>query len=143
MARIETAGIGEDTEVRFVDPIFAMIEGTARNGRLNGTAAAEVLDAGGGRLDVLRGGAGADVFVFSDTHGMRDGMRVLDFDANEDALFLGDAQVAFVRAIGPLVRLRLEDDRDAITLRGMDDPGDVRLLTQAEFDALALMDAIA
>jgi Ca2+-binding RTX toxin-like protein len=139
MARPSFAAMPGGTEIRFADPVFRGIEGDGGIDRLRGTAAEEVIASGGGRIDVLSGGENADVFVFSDAEGARDRMRVLDFDADEDALFLDGASIAQVRAVGTMLRLELEQDRDSVTLRGVADLAELRILDAAEFDALTIL----
>lgn len=102
-----------------------LLTGTAGNDRLNGTAAAEIVDAAGGRLDVVSGGGGADVFVFTDQDGRRDSLRVLDYAAGEDSIDLNGAAVLSVRTVGGNLVLTLGGDRDILTLAGMADIADV------------------
>ena len=139
MARLAVDAVEGGTAITVETPVFGILAGDGRIGRLNGSDAAEIVDAGGGRLDVVRGGGGEDVFVFTDTAGARDGLRVLDFDPHEDALFLRGAAVAAARAFGDTLAIRLDGaDGDAVHLHGVADIADVRILAAAEFDALAL-----
>ncbi len=100
------------------DPI--VITGDGGNDRLNGTDAGEILVSGGGRLDVLTGGGGADVFEFTDGIGDRNTVHILDFDrADGDLVDLAGAVLANVRELGENTLLQLENDGDSILLRGV------------------------
>ncbi len=104
-----------------VDDRPLLLAGTAGNDRLNGTDADEVIDGRGGRLDVLFGGGGSDRFVFTNTAGARDGLRILDFDVDVDVLDLAGAAVLSSSSAGRTLRIQLDQDRDAIFLVGVDD----------------------
>ena len=112
-----------------------VVTGTPGVDRLLGTDAPEIIDARGGRFDLVRGGGGADVFRFTDTEGRRDALFVADFDADEDALALAGAEIADARALGGNLLLRLVEDRDVILLRGVDDLAEVNFVD----DPLALV----
>lgn len=98
-----------------------LLSGTTGNDRLNGTDADEIIDAAGGRLDVVFGGGGADRFVFTSLEDSRDSLRILDFDVEQDVLDLAGASVTGVRTFGDNIRLTLDEDRDSITLSGVTD----------------------
>ncbi len=75
---------------------------------------------GGGRLDVLRGAGGADVFEFTDQIGARNTVHILDFDAVEgDLIDLGGAEISNVRELGVNTLLQLGNDGDSILIRGV------------------------
>ncbi|WP_308916172.1 ExeM/NucH family extracellular endonuclease [Jannaschia sp. LMIT008] len=99
-----------------------VLAGDAGFDRLNGTDADEIIDGGGGRIDVVFGGGGADTFVFTDIDGSRDGLRIMDFDTAEDVLDLGGATIASARALGSSLRIALDgEDGDSVTLLGVTD----------------------
>ncbi|WP_374764328.1 hypothetical protein [Yunchengibacter salinarum] len=83
------AGAGADTLAggAGADTLF----GGSGVDRLAGGAGVDALFGGGGD-DTLTGGAGADQFFFGGDHG-RD--RVTDFNADQDTLFLANAEAAF------------------------------------------------
>ncbi|WP_299673923.1 ExeM/NucH family extracellular endonuclease [uncultured Roseobacter sp.] len=112
-----------------------LIAGTSGNDRLNGTDAAEQIVSGGGRIDVVTGGGGADTFVFTDLEGARDGLRILDFEAGVDTLDLDGAIIAATRTLGrDNLLLQLEEDRDSIFLRGIDDLDDITIINEGIFE---------
>ncbi|MGZ2259058.1 ExeM/NucH family extracellular endonuclease [Roseobacter sp. A03A-229] len=112
-----------------------VIAGTDKNDRLNGTDAAEKIVSGGGRLDVVTGGGEADTFVFTDLEGQRDSLRILDFEAGVDTLDLDGAVIASARTLGrDNLLLQLDEDRDSIFLRGIDDLDDITIINEGVFD---------
>lgn len=97
-----------------------IISGSNGNDNLRGTDADEVVVSGGGRLDVLRGGGGADLFDFTDEIGSRNTLHILDFDASEgDMIDLDDTAVTSARELGVNTLLQLENDGDSILVRGV------------------------
>ena len=113
--------------LRLEDDRPLLILGTDGNDRLNGTAADEIVDAGGGRLDVVMGGGGSDRFVFTDTADRRDSLRILDFDVEDDVLDLAGATVTEVRVFGGNISLTLDDNRDNVILAGVTDFGQIAI----------------
>lgn len=123
-AVFEVVQNGANSELSYtLAPI--VIEGTSSNNRLRGTDADEVLISGGGRVDYMMGGAGRDIFVFTDLDGRSDSLRIADFNTDEDMLDLNGAQIEGVRQLGSTLRLTLSEDRDTIILRGVSDLGEV------------------
>jgi hypothetical protein len=118
----------DDVAIVAAEAAPAEIVGTDGSDRLAGTDGDDVIRPLGGRLDVIRGGEGADIFDFSDStaNGLRETRIVADFEAGETVL-LGDASVAEARAIGDDLLLILDGDGDVIRLAGVTDPGDVIL----------------
>lgn len=112
-----------------------LIAGTSGNDRLAGTDAAERIVSGGGRLDVVSGGGDADTFVFTDTDGQRDSLRVQDFEAGIDTLDLDGAVIAATRTIGrDNLLITLDEDRDTILLRGISDIEEIDIINNGVFD---------
>ena len=109
-----------------------MLVGSHGNDRLNGTEADEIIIGNGGRLDVVRGGAGADTFVFVDQDSLREQLRILDFDVAEDMLALNGAEVLSTRVLGSNLLINLDGGNDSIFLHGVTDFNDV-MLTQDTF----------
>jgi cysteinyl-tRNA synthetase len=83
------------------DATGGLVAGVARGGRgndvltgglsgdrLSGGRGDDVLDGGGASRDVLKGGKGADTFVFAAFHGVD---RIKDFDVGEDRIRLDNA----------------------------------------------------
>jgi Ca2+-binding RTX toxin-like protein len=104
-----------------------MLVGSHGNDRLNGTEADEIIIGNGGRLDVVRGGAGADTFVFVDQDSLREQLRILDFDVAEDMLALNGAEVLSTRVLGSNLLINLDGGNDSIFLHGVTDFNDVML----------------
>jgi hypothetical protein len=89
--------------------------------RLTGTSADETLLGGETRLALLTGGDGADFFVFNDVSGMRQTLRITDYDAAEgDRIDLGGTSFTSIRQIGANVIINLEEAGDRIFLYGTD-----------------------
>jgi len=104
-----------------------LILGTARSDRLRGTEGRDIIVAGGGRNDVVRGLGDEDVFVFTDREGRFDRLRIRDYEAGEDLIDLGGAEIASDRNKGCSLQIKLEgEDGDVILLRGVDDIADVQ-----------------
>jgi predicted extracellular nuclease len=106
-------------------PELNLIVGTTRNDRLLGTEAADLIVSNGGRLDLIRGGDGRDVFDFATfaQNGRSDFARILDFEAGETLLGVAQDDVLASRTLGNALLLRLEDDR--IMLSGVTSLDDV------------------
>ena len=105
-----------------------LLSGTEGNDRIDGTDANEIIVSGGGAMDLVSGGTGADCFVFTDLSGSRDSLRVLDFDTAEDTLDIGAAAIASVRVLGPNLQINLAEDRDSIFLYGVTDIDAVHII---------------
>lgn len=104
------------------EPVLTLLQGTAGNDRLTGTAADELIRGGDGD-DRLTGRAGADTFVFgADARdGNRDRDVITDFNAAEDTILLeaGIQVRSFHEHNGNLV-VHLTGDRDIITIQNAD-----------------------
>ena len=104
-----------------------VIAGTPGDGdRLQGTDAAEIVDAGGGVLDLVRGGGGADVFRFTDIEGERDRLKIRDYAPGEDVIDIsaagGPDAIVGARAFDGFLLIRFgAPDRDAINVEGVSD----------------------
>lgn len=107
--------------VDLAQPFQFEIHGTSGNDVLVGTGADELIHAGAGRLDVLSGGGGADVFVYGaeTANGMRETTRITDYHAGEDRIDLGGAEIVKVQASAASVLLWVGEDRDQILLSGV------------------------
>ncbi|WP_066013000.1 S-layer family protein [Thioclava sp. SK-1] len=71
------------------------LNGTTGMDVLTGADDDEIINGMGGPIDILTGGGGADVFVFSQIDGARDMLRIMDYDAAEgDMLDLNGTSVA-------------------------------------------------
>ncbi|WP_299655630.1 ExeM/NucH family extracellular endonuclease [uncultured Jannaschia sp.] len=106
------------------DAAPVLVLGTAGNDNLRGTETDERLVSGGGRLDVLRGAGGADIFEFTSEAGARNSVQIRDFDASEgDLIDLGGATLAGARELGANVLLQLAEDGDSILVLGTDFAG--------------------
>ncbi len=103
------------------EPDFNLVEGTAGNDRLIGTAAADLIVGLGGAYDRLTGGAGGDIFRFSESsNGLRDRDVVTDFTVGEDLLDLDGAEVLMARTlIGGLLLTLDGGDGDSVYLLGV------------------------
>ena len=104
-----------------------VIAGSPADGdRLRGTDAAEIVDAGGGVLDLVRGGGGADVFRFTDIEGERDRLKIRDYAPGEDVIDISAAggvdAIVGARAFDDFLLIRFgAPDRDAINVEGVTD----------------------
>ena len=111
------------------------ILGTPGSDRLAGTAADEALVPLGGPYDVLRGGGGADDFVFGPElgNGRRERDVILDYDAAEGdriVLPLG-AEVVETSELADGLALTLGGDRDLVYVRGEGlDPGSLIIVNE-------------
>ena len=110
-------------------PDRVRIDGTDDRDRLYGTDADELFVSLGGRTDYMRGGGGADVFVFGEetANGVVEVDYVLDFDA-DDRLDLGGRGIADQAERGGSTYLTLDGDGDRIVLRGVVDFDDALLV---------------
>ena len=118
-ARDALLGRGGDGPVG--EGLVATITGTGGEDSLLGTDGRDVIDARGGRYDQMRGGEGADVFLFGAEarDGARDRDVVWDFEAGAASLRLTEgAAVRGVEQRGEDVYIRLEGDGDAVFIRG-------------------------
>lgn len=97
-----------------------LVLGTAGNDRLVGSDADEVILPLAGRMDVMSGGGGADVFKFGPelANGVRETRYVTDFEPGIDRIDLGGATVHAHQLYGDRVVLHVGADRDVITVSG-------------------------
>ncbi|MEM1343916.1 MAG: Ig-like domain-containing protein, partial [Pseudomonadota bacterium] len=125
---IEIAGVGQQ------DPGLPVLAGTPGNDALIGTDTAERIETRGGRLDLVEGGGGDDVFAFTNLPGTRDVVQILDFETGTgpgdgDALDLGTSSVAQSLTLGGSTYLVLDgSDGDLIVVLGVGDPGEIDIL---------------
>jgi Ca2+-binding RTX toxin-like protein len=115
LLHLATAGLRDGGLSHFTYLPRPLLDGTAGNDRLTGTAQADLLQDGAG-TDTLTGGAGADIFVFA-SDGQTD--TVTDFDPSEDRLDLSGW--AFFRRPAQLLVESREDGAE-ITFEGPGDP---------------------
>ena len=104
----------------------AIVAGTTGSDRLQGTDAAEVIDGGGGVLDLVRGGGGEDVFRFTEVEGERDRLKIRDYAPGEDAIDISAAggvdAIVSARAFDGFLLIRFgAPDQDAINVEGVTD----------------------
>ncbi|MEM0921520.1 MAG: serine hydrolase [Pseudomonadota bacterium] len=97
--------------------------------RLKAGAGADVLIGGAGD-DRMVGGAGADVFVFGDStgNGVVETDRIRDFNAAEDALFLGGVEIADIQERQNHVLVTFEGEGDLLIVQGVSDAEAITLL---------------
>ena len=83
----------------------------------------DIIFGGAGLLDTLRGGPGADVFVFRDElrNGVHEEEIIQDFDPLEDAIDLGGYRIASHEEMADSLLLTVGPDGDEILLRGVTD----------------------
>ncbi|PZX15822.1 putative extracellular nuclease [Palleronia aestuarii] len=108
-----------------------LLLGGAGNDAIYGGAGDDILVAGPGRLDTLFGGSGADTFAFSEeiaTDGARDRSIIWDFDAVEDRIDLGGAEIDAIRGAGPIKQIDLEGGGDTITVMGVWDADEIQFV---------------
>jgi len=94
--------------------------GSEGSDRLVGTNAPDLIRSLGGRQDIVTGGAGLDVFDFSDStaNAARETRTITDYEAGEQ-IDIGLASVLNFREIGERVLVYLDGDRDVIVLNGV------------------------
>lgn len=98
------------------------IVGTDGRDNLVGTDAADVIRSFAGSYDKMKGGADADQFIFGAeaNNGVRERDVILDYEVGVDAIVLEDgASVDFIRESRGQAIVYLENDRDAIYVRGV------------------------
>lgn len=114
-------------EIRFsngsldVESFSFSIMGTDESDLLEGTGADDILRSGAGSYDKISGGAGADSFVFGaeTQNGVRERDVIVDYEVGVDEILLeSGASIASMRDTRGQVVIFLEDDRDAIYVRG-------------------------
>jgi hypothetical protein len=102
-------------------PVLNEVTGTTGSDRLVGTDEADHMDALGGRMDILTGLGGADVFDFtsSSANGAREVRRITDY-SDEDSIVLGnDVGVLMTREVGSNTYIYLDGDRDILILENV------------------------
>jgi Ca2+-binding RTX toxin-like protein len=94
----------------------------------------DILAGGAGELDTLRGGPGADTFVFRDEldNGVREKDVIQDFNPLEDAIDLGGYRIGSHVETADSLLLTVGPDGDEILLRGVTDIDSVVLLDGPE-----------
>lgn len=116
------AEIVEDDVVLTLEELN-LVEGTDGRDSLRGTDSADAIRSLGGSYDRLFGGDGADQFIFGaeTSNGSRERDVIMDYEVGIDAIVLEDgASVDQIRESRGQVIVYLEDDRDAIYVRGDD-----------------------
>ena len=113
--------------------IYNQIIGTQNSDYLRGTAGDDMIYGLAGRYDKLVGNGGADLFVFGEEsdNGRRERDLIKDFEVGIDAILLTEGtSVARIRETSKQVVIFLDDDRDAIYVRGEDVTADnITILT--------------
>ncbi len=105
-----------------------VIDGGAGSDKIYGGDGDDVIVAGGGHRDTLIGGSGADTFVFSDTiaeDGNTDRATIWDYNASEDLIDLGGAEIASYREKFFYVELTLAGGNDKVKIYGVSDIDDI------------------
>lgn len=103
-------------------PVYNEVFGADYSDRVTGTEGADIINSGEGRMDVLTGLGGGDIFDLSTTadNGLREIRRITDFNADEDSILLdGAAGVLTTRDVRGSTYLFLDGDRDVIILEGV------------------------
>lgn len=98
-----------------------LVEGTDGRDNLVGTDDADAIRSLGGSYDKMFGGEGADQFIFGSeaNNGERGRSVIMDYEVGIDAIVLEDgASVGSIRESRGQAIVYLEDDRDAIYVRG-------------------------
>jgi hypothetical protein len=105
------------------------VVGSDASERLIGTDAADLIQSLGGRLDIVAGGDGLDVFDFSNStaNGIRETRQITDYVVGE-SIDIGAAEIASFRESLDRVFLYLDGDRDVIVVGGV-----------ADFEALTII----
>ena len=103
-------------------PPLVRVDGTTRNDRVVGTAAADAIRGYDGN-DKLTGRGGADVFIFGTDS--RSGERaidtILDYTVGEDIIRLeGGAAIRSITDNGKAIVITLVGDKDRIVINGPD-----------------------
>ncbi|MEM8644753.1 MAG: Ig-like domain-containing protein [Pseudomonadota bacterium] len=111
-------------------PVVTLVQGTnVASEQLTGTEGMDEIRTGGGRFDMLFGGAGGDSFVIEQLDdGQRDIVNILDFDAGLDVLDLNGRALAGQYSVGNTTYLMLDADYDTIILNGVSDLEEVMLV---------------
>ncbi|WP_299484140.1 Ig-like domain-containing protein [uncultured Roseibium sp.] len=102
-------------------PDLNPVYGTDGSDYLVGTDADDAIRSFAGQYDRMRGGEGADQFIFGDeaSNGLRERDLIYDFEAGIDSIvFENGASLSSVRELTNLVILYLEGDSDAVFVRG-------------------------
>ncbi|ARE42344.1 hypothetical protein RGUI_4318 (plasmid) [Rhodovulum sp. P5] len=103
-----------------------VITGTSGIDLLIGTDGEDLIRSMGGPLDNLRGLGGADVFEFTNLAGVRDTMRVLDYETGVDSIDLGGESIFAVREFASYVALVLDTaEHDMVFVYGTGDVDDI------------------
>jgi Ca2+-binding RTX toxin-like protein len=100
-----------------------LISGLGGGDRVNAGGGEDVIIAGSGARNILNGGEDGDLFVFDAAIAedrARDSYYLRDFDAAEDQIDLGGAEVSRVSDGNGFVRLFLEGGRDFILVYNVD-----------------------
>lgn len=102
------------------DDTLPEIVGTAGGDTLAGSDDAEIIRGGGGRIDILTGGGGADQFDFSGLadNGVRDVTRILDWDADDSLIGITQEDILQERGRPGLLLIAYGDGPDIIMITG-------------------------
>lgn len=102
-------------------PSINEIDGTTGSDNLVGTDSSDAIRSLGGRYDKMRGGEGADEFIFGTetNNGTRERDVIMDYEVGIDSIVLeAGTTVASIRETSSQVVVFLDGDRDAIYVRG-------------------------
>ncbi|MBN9672984.1 Ig-like domain-containing protein [Roseibium aggregatum] len=103
-------------------PSFNEITGTSASDYLIGTDEADAIRSSAGSYDRMRGGAGADQFIFGDEtlNGTRERDVILDYEVGIDEIVLeaGAASISSIQSSSGGAVILLDGDYDAIYVRG-------------------------
>ena len=112
------------------------IEGMDGNDHINGFEGDDLIIAGSGPVDFLNGGAGADIFQFSENialDGHMDKAFLLDFDVTEDMIDLGGAIISQVREKAHWVEIQLDGGQDKIIVYNTNDFDEIMFTDSLSF----------
>ena len=113
------------------DPSVSFVDGTESPDFLVGGEGDQIIRPLGGAVNLVAGGDGSDLFVFGGDpeDGVRQRLLITDYEVGNDAISLGDAEIAGIREYGSHVELTIEGETpDTIFVFGASSFDDLTLL---------------